>query len=118
MGVGEDFQKFCSNLAISPEKRGSISSRYKKITKRLNQDFRSSDSSTQNSFYAGSYGRSTAINGFSDLDMIFVMPFDCYERYGQYKGNGQSALLQDIRRWGSSTGPLKGRKHQNSLKSE
>lgn len=97
MGVGEYFQTFCSQLSISSDKRASISNRYGQITKRLNLDFRSSDSSTQNSFYVGSYGRGTAINGFSDLDMIFVMPYTDYEKYDKYKGNGQSAMLQDVR---------------------
>lgn len=97
MGIGEDFQLFCSRLAIATEKRSSISRRYELITRRLNIDFRSSDSSTQNSFYVGSYGRGTAISGFSDLDMLFVMPYSAYERYDKYSGNGQSALLQDVR---------------------
>ena len=97
MGVGEDFQTFCSRLAISTEKRSSISRRYELITRRLNIDFRGSDSSTLNNFYVGSYGRGTAINGFSDLDMIFVVPYSFYEKYDKYQGNGQSAMLQDVR---------------------
>lgn len=71
MGVGEDFQTFCNNLTIN--NWGNISARYKAITKRLNIDFWNSFSETDHSLYAGSYGRDTAIRGFSDLDMIFVL---------------------------------------------
>jgi len=46
----------------------------------------------------GSYGRNTAIEGFSDLDMIFQLPSWLYERYNSYSGNGQSALLQEVKR--------------------
>lgn len=97
MGVGEDFQTFCSRLVISTDNRSSISRRYELITRRLNIEFRGSDSPTMNSFYVGSYGRGTAIDGLSDLDMIFVMPYSLYERYDKYQGNGQSAMLQDVR---------------------
>jgi hypothetical protein len=45
----------------------------------------------------GSYGRNTAIDGFSDLDMVFELPSDLYFKYDEYTGNGQSALLQAVR---------------------
>ena len=47
---------------------------------------------------SGSYGRKTAIQGFSDLDMVFCLPYSVYERYNNYRGNGQSALLQAVRK--------------------
>ncbi len=97
MGVGDWFGTFCDNLTIPIDKRSSISGRYQLITKRLNLDFYNSDSYTLHSFYGGSYGRGTAINGFSDLDMLFVLPYLVYKQYNDYVGNGQSALLQSIR---------------------
>jgi len=45
----------------------------------------------------GSYGRNTAIDGFSDLDMIMQLPYDTYKQYNEYDGNGQSALLQAVK---------------------
>lgn len=44
----------------------------------------------------GSYGRGTAIEGFSDLDMVFELPGALYKRYDDYIGNGQSALLRGV----------------------
>jgi hypothetical protein len=95
MSVGEDFQTFCNNLTVN--NRDDISARYKVITKRLNIDFWNSLSETDHSLYAGSYGRGTAIRGFSDLDMIFVLPRELYVKYNNYLYNGQSALLQAVR---------------------
>ena len=46
-------------------------------------------SDTSHSLYVGSYGRNTAIQGFSDLDMIFQLPYLIYERYNRYSKNGQ-----------------------------
>jgi hypothetical protein len=95
MGLADWFSTFCGNLQIQDD--GTISSRYRAITRRLNTDFWSTTSDTAHSFYAGSYGRNTAINGFSDLDIVFELPSDLYWQYDQHLGNGQSALLQAVR---------------------
>jgi len=95
MGLTEWFSTFCSNIQV--QDGGTISSRYKSITKRLNTDFWNTTSETSHSLYVGSYGRSTAIQGFSDLDMIFELPSSLYHQYNSYQGNGQSALLQSVR---------------------
>jgi len=47
--------------------------------------------------YIGSYGRDTAINNFSDLDMVFILPSSAYTRFNNYIYNGQSALLQEVK---------------------
>lgn len=96
MGVGDWFREFCSELVVSQV--ASISSRYQKITKRLNTDYWSTESSTAHSLYVGSYGRNTAIDGFSDLDMVFQLPYEVYKQYDKYTGNGQSALLQAVKK--------------------
>ena len=95
MGVGDWFSTFCSNIQV--QDGGTISSRYKAITRRLNTDFWSTTSDISHSLYVGSYGRKTAIQGFSDLDMVFELPSDLYYQYDKYSGNGQSALLQAVR---------------------
>lgn len=95
MGLAEWFSDFCSNIAI--QNAGTISTRYRAITRRLNTDFWDTTSDVAHSLYVGSYGRNTAIRGFSDLDMVFALPSSLYFQYDQYQGNGQSALLQAVR---------------------
>lgn len=95
MGLAEWFSTFCSNIQV--QDGGTISTRYKNLTKRLNTDFWNTNSETSHSLYVGSYGRNTAIQGFSDLDMIFQLPYSVYEQYNKYTGNGQSALLQAVK---------------------
>ena len=95
MGLADWFNTFCKNIQI--QDGGTISSRYKSITRRLNTDFWNTTSDTSHSLYVGSYGRNTAIEGFSDLDMIFRLPYSVYVQYNNHTGNGQSALLQAIR---------------------
>jgi len=95
MGLAEWFSAFCANLQV--QDGSTISIRYKAITRRLNTDFWDTTSDTSHSLYVGSYGRNTAIQGFSDLDMIFQLPYDVYVQYNGYLGNGQSALLQSVK---------------------
>ena len=95
MGVADWFRTFCSNIQVRDG--GTISTRYGNITRRLNKDFWWTTSDTSHSLYVGSYGRNTAIQGFSDLDMIFQLPDSLYAKYNGYTWNGQSSLLQAIR---------------------
>lgn len=95
MGLGEWFDTFCANLII--QDGGTISARYKALTRRLNTDFWNTASESAHSLYVGSYGRGTAIQGMSDLDMVFELPSTLYQQYTSHVGNGQSALLQAVR---------------------
>ena len=95
MSVSDWFSEFCSNLIVG--NATSISDRYKRITGRLNKDFWTTDSDTAHSIYVGSYGRETAINGTSDFDMAFWLPWSLYTQYENHQGNGQSDLLQAVR---------------------
>lgn len=95
MGLADWFREFCDDIQV--KNVGSISTRYKSITRRLNTDFWTTTSDTAHSLYVGSYGRNTAIEGFSDLDMLMQLPYEVYQKYNSYIGNGQSALLQAVK---------------------
>jgi hypothetical protein len=95
MGVGEWFKEFCSEIQVKNDT--TISLRYHALTRRLNTDFWDTTSDTSHGLLVGSYGRNTAINGFSDLDILFQLPYAMYQQYNAYSGNGQSALLQAVR---------------------
>jgi hypothetical protein len=95
MAIGEWFSEFCSNLQIKNE--GTIATRAGAIAQRLNTDFWTTTSDSAHRLYVGSYGRNTAIEGISDLDLLFQLPYELYARYNDHEGNGQSALLQVVR---------------------
>lgn len=81
---------------IPLEQRQLISKRYQTITKVINKEFWGTSSSTENSYYVGSYGRGTAIDD-SDIDILVILPQTEYERFDMAKGNGQSRLLQSVK---------------------
>lgn len=95
MSLADWFRTFCSSIQV--QDGGTISNRYKSITRRLNTDFWTTTSDEAHSLYVGSYGRNSATQGFSDLDMLFQLPYSLYERYNAYESNGQSALLQSVK---------------------
>ena len=56
----------------------------------------------------GSLGKGTAIRPRTDLDMIFVLPWQEYSRIEALSGNKQSALLQEVKRVLLGTFPTTG----------
>lgn len=97
MSVSNYFSSFCSNLRMSNDTVNTIQYRYKQITKRINLAYWNTSSETSHSLYVGSYGRGTEI-WTSDIDIIVQLPYEIYNQYNSYKGNGQSALLQDVKK--------------------
>ncbi|OIQ97609.1 hypothetical protein GALL_203680 [mine drainage metagenome] len=97
MSVAQYFQDFCYQLPVPTDTRSSIASRTATITRRLNTDFRNTTSDTANRFYGGSYGRNTAVGSLSDIDLLYVLPYETYAQFNAYSGNKQSSLLQAVR---------------------
>src|SRR5258706_12701211 len=98
VGLREAYATYKYNYHSTQDMIGSISYRYKRITRQLNTDFRDNTSDTASSGYVGSYGRDTAAKGLSDLDMAFILPYSEYAKYNAFATNGQSALLQSVKR--------------------
>ena len=92
MTASEMFCSFLGNLTVSNS--DTISLRYGEITSTLNQSFRDTDSKTYKSLQVGSYGRNTAIDGISDLDMAYIMPRSKWQTYNV--AGGQRKLLRDV----------------------
>lgn len=93
-----------NNHIIDIDTRSLIASRYKRITKAINQEFWNSYSETAHSIYVGSYGRGTAIST-SDLDVLIELPDTEFEHFSKLYGNGQSRLLQVVKNAILSTYP-------------
>ncbi|MBP4047105.1 SMODS domain-containing nucleotidyltransferase [Chromobacterium violaceum] len=101
----ELFNRFRENISV--KNADDISTSYSEITKCLNKYFWNSNSETAHRRQVGSYGRQTAIHGISDLDMAFELPLEVYQKYHSYQSNGQSALLQEVKRALKDRYPLK-----------
>ena len=93
MSVAEMFSQFLTNLAIGNSE--DISYRYGQITGALNKHFRDTESKEANTLQVGSFGRKTAIDGISDLDMLYIVPRSKWNTYNTQ--GGQLKLLQDTK---------------------
>lgn len=89
------FSAFMDNLVVSNS--DDISTKYGSITTRLNKDFWDSDSEVAHTLQIGSYGRYTAIDGVSDLDMAFSVPKAKYEYYKGLGKDGPKAMLDEVK---------------------
>ncbi|HHE64683.1 MAG TPA: hypothetical protein ENL09_01525 [Bacteroidetes bacterium] len=95
--VAERFNKFLSNIQLTSAQIQDAQTKYNGVCKKLHDhyyDF-SYDGSTK--LLVGSYGKNTAIAPPTDIDILFIMPYEVFDRYDSYSGNGQSQLLQDIK---------------------
>ena len=95
--VAAAFEQLCKNLRFSDDNLSKISNRYHSITKRINTDYWETSSDSAHSLYVGSYGRDTEIFT-SDIDMLVQLPYSTYEKFNAYTSNGQSALLQEVKK--------------------
>lgn len=95
--VAEAFEQFCKNLRFSDDALSKISTRYHSITKRINADYWETPSDSAHSLYVGSFGRDTEIFT-SDIDMLVQLPYSTYEKFDAYTSNGQSFLLQEVKK--------------------
>ena len=86
--IADKFQELLKNLRTQND--GTVALRRRAITRRLNQDFWSSNSETDHTRFIGSYGHGTEIRGASDVDLLAELPYSVYSQYNLYYGNGQS----------------------------
>ena len=95
MNISKTFQRFCHKIHLYST--NDFDTSIKEITKKLNRTYYDSDSDSEHIHIVGSIGRGTAVNGVSDVDIIFDLPPNVYSKFDAYSTNGQSALLQEIK---------------------
>jgi hypothetical protein len=91
------FEKFLANLDLTDAQRQDGETKHKGVRQVLNQEYFDSTSETANSMLVGSWGKGTVVRPPRDIDVLFVLPHDVYQRYEQRYGNKQSALLQEVK---------------------
>lgn len=84
MSTLDIFDKIFDNIKISNKEE--IQNRRDEITKALNKEFRNSYSESDNRLMVGSWGRHTAIDGVSDLDLLYILPSSLWDDYHTVDG--------------------------------
>lgn len=96
MSLKDDFEIFIDKL--KPDNINNMETEASEIAEILNKNYYDLNSDSNTHMYiVGSVGRGTSIKGVSDLDLLFDLPSEKYSQFDNYSGNGQSALLQEVK---------------------
>lgn len=98
------FKQFCNKITIGRTLANCILTRATRMAEKLDECYRGVRS-VNNFQLVGSFGRWTACSNASDIDLVYFMPEQQFARFNNYSGNGQSALLQDVKRCIEKTYP-------------
>lgn len=95
LSLSSDFKNFCKKIKLDDSAMRTTSA---EIAKKLNKEFYDvTGEESEHMYIVGSVGRKTAIKGSSDLDLLFVLPDEIYDKYNGYESGGQSQLLQEVK---------------------
>lgn len=93
--IKDDFNNFCNNIKL--DNLNDMQTTVKGITQKLNKHYYDMDDDESNMYIVGSVGRTTATKNTSDLDILFDLPKNVYDRINDNEGNKQSQLLQEVK---------------------
>lgn len=85
------------NLDLTAAQRDDANTKRHNIGRLLHNAYYSTTYEGQSNFLGGSHGKGTAIRPPSDIDLMFVVPYETYLSFEQRVGNKQSQLLQHVR---------------------
>jgi Second Messenger Oligonucleotide or Dinucleotide Synthetase domain len=92
------FSSFLRNLDLDAQDRSDAESKADRVARCLWNKYYLGDFESSSYVIVGSYGKKTAGNPPSDLDMLFLLPMRVYTRIEGLEGNKQSQLLQEVKR--------------------
>lgn len=95
--MDEHFTVLLSRLKLTSKQTEDAKTKYRRVAKSLHNAYYSNEYDGSTKLLIGSYGKRTNIRPPADIDLLFKIPAETYDRYSNYEGNGQAALLQDIR---------------------
>lgn len=95
--VRRRFERFLGNLALTPEQIADGEIKLRGAIACLNRDYWDIANNTLHCVPSGSYGKDTRVRPPRDIDFLFQLPFEVYQRFQQRTGNRQSQLLQEVK---------------------
>ena len=96
----KEFTKFSENIRLTEGQENDAKTKYTGVCKTLHKSYYENEYDGKTKFLFGSYKTKTntrpLLNG-QDVDVLFKIPQEIYNKFKDYDGNGPSALLQEIR---------------------
>ncbi|HEW78414.1 MAG TPA: nucleotidyltransferase, partial [Phycisphaerales bacterium] len=99
MDIQDLFETFYENIKITSSQREDAQTKYTGVCKKLHgYYYPDSPYDGRTKLLIGSYAKKTHIRPARDVDVIFKMPVERFEQYNDNHSNGQSQLLQDVKK--------------------
>lgn len=95
-----EFLKFIQNIKLTPAQMEDAKAKYEGVCKKLHDSYYDSDYDGNTKFLFGSYKTKTNVRPLSedqDVDVLFKIPQEIFDKFDNYENNGQSALLQELK---------------------
>lgn len=96
----KEFKEFCEGVRLTQNQNEDAKTKYTGVCKTLHKEYYESDYDGTTKLLFGSYKTRTNIRPMSemqDVDVIFKIPKETFDKFDGYESNGQSALLQEIK---------------------
>lgn len=96
----KEFQDFIDSITLTFAQSTDAKTKYTGVCEKLYSHFYTGDYDDGKKFLFGSYKTKTNIRPLTsdqDVDVLFKIPQEVYDKYNQYESNGQAALLQEVR---------------------
>ncbi len=91
------FDLLIDAIGITEEEMSDGMKKAMRVVGSLNRAYWNVSSQTDHAFLLGSWAKQTRVRPFSDIDILFVLPWSEYHRFNKHIGNQQSNLLQDLK---------------------
>ncbi len=95
--VRRRFRQFHANLRLTPDQVEDGKTKYRGVAAALNRYYWGTSSETDHLELVGSWAKGTPVRPPRDVDFIFQLPLEVYQRFEQRTGNKQSQLLQEVK---------------------
>ncbi len=96
----QEFKNFIDNITLTQAQNDDAKTKYTGVCKKLYAAYYTGEYNESKKFLFGSYKIKTNIRPFTsdqDVDVLFMIPKEVYDKYDAYSSNGQAALLQEVR---------------------
>lgn len=98
--MDKNFTNFIENITLTQTQSDDAKKKYTGVCEKLYDTYYSGDYDESKKYLFGSYKTKTSIRPLTsdqDVDVLFKIPQETFDKYEAYESNGQEALLQEVR---------------------
>ncbi|RLD60185.1 MAG: nucleotidyltransferase [Bacteroidetes bacterium] len=94
------FKKFNEDIKLTSNQKEDAKTKYTNVSKTLHKEYYDTEYDGKTKFLFGSYKTKTntrPLTEMQDVDVLFKIPQETFDKFDDYESKGQSALLQEIK---------------------